>query len=213
MLAVSSITDPAAWNDLLRPLPGAHILQTWEWGEFKRRTTGWTPERLAFQQAGQTVAAAQVLTRRIGPLRRDVRAQRPGAGLHEARSLGRGAGSPPGAGPAARRDLAQDRSRRRGRDGRSHRGRRPRGPARPGRDGDPGRARLALLGQPGPVPQHDRARPHPPGGRSADGHAPEHPPQGARRREEGRHDPRRPDRRTSPPCTRCISRPARATAS
>ncbi len=68
MLTISSITDPAAWNDLLRPLPNAHVLQTWEWGEFKRRTTGWTAERLAFQQAGQTVAAAQVLTRRVGPL-------------------------------------------------------------------------------------------------------------------------------------------------
>jgi peptidoglycan pentaglycine glycine transferase (the first glycine) len=68
MLAVTSISDPAAWNDLLRPLPNAHVLQTWEWGEFKRRTTGWTAERLAFQQDGQTVAAAQILTRRIGPL-------------------------------------------------------------------------------------------------------------------------------------------------
>jgi lipid II:glycine glycyltransferase (peptidoglycan interpeptide bridge formation enzyme) len=63
------ISDPAAWNALLRPLPCAHVLQTWEWGEFKRRTTGWTPERLAFRQGDQIVAAAQILTRRIGPLR------------------------------------------------------------------------------------------------------------------------------------------------
>lgn len=63
------ISDSAAWNALLRPLPCAHVLQTWEWGEFKRRTTGWTPERLAFRQDDQIVAAAQILTRRVGPLR------------------------------------------------------------------------------------------------------------------------------------------------
>ncbi len=68
-LTITSITDRATWNALLRPLPCAHIQQTWEWGEFKRRTTGWTPERIAFQQDGQAVAAAQVLTRRVGPLR------------------------------------------------------------------------------------------------------------------------------------------------
>ncbi len=67
-LTITPITTRDEWNALLRPLPHAHILQTWEWGEFKRQTTGWTPERLAFQQAGQTVAAAQVLTRRAGPL-------------------------------------------------------------------------------------------------------------------------------------------------
>jgi len=68
-LAATPVTDHAAWNALLRPLPCAHIQQTWEWGEFKRRTTGWTPERIAFRQGEQTVAAAQVLTRRAGPLR------------------------------------------------------------------------------------------------------------------------------------------------
>ena len=68
-LTVTPITSRDDWNALLRPLPHAHILQTWEWGEFKRRTTGWTPERLAFRQDEAVVAAAQVLTRRIGPLK------------------------------------------------------------------------------------------------------------------------------------------------
>ncbi len=70
MLTVTPITDRAAWNTLLRPLPAAHILQSWEWGDFKQRETGWLPERLAFTDAaGQPVAAASVLTRRAGPLR------------------------------------------------------------------------------------------------------------------------------------------------
>ncbi len=68
MVTITAVSDRATWNDRLRPLPGAHVLQTWEWGEFKRLTTGWTPERVAFQRDGQTVAAAQILTRRFGPL-------------------------------------------------------------------------------------------------------------------------------------------------
>lgn len=67
MLTVTTITDRAAWNDALRPLPQAHILQTWEWGEFKRATTGWQPLRLAFQRGGDTVALASVGVRRAGP--------------------------------------------------------------------------------------------------------------------------------------------------
>jgi lipid II:glycine glycyltransferase (peptidoglycan interpeptide bridge formation enzyme) len=64
------ISDPGEWNHRLRALPTAHILQTWEWGEFKRRTTGWRPERCAYLDAeGQWAAAASLLTRRVGPLR------------------------------------------------------------------------------------------------------------------------------------------------
>lgn len=69
MLQVTALHDRAAWNQALRPLPCAHVLQTWEWGEFKRRTTGWRPERFAYRRGGAIVAAAQVLTRRLGPLR------------------------------------------------------------------------------------------------------------------------------------------------
>ncbi|MBL8147309.1 MAG: peptidoglycan bridge formation glycyltransferase FemA/FemB family protein, partial [Anaerolineae bacterium] len=57
------------WNAVLRTLPYAHVLQTWEWGEFKRATTGWQPHRLAFERDGQVVAAASVGVRRAGPAR------------------------------------------------------------------------------------------------------------------------------------------------
>jgi len=68
MLTVHEITDRDQWNNTLRALPYAHILQTWEWGEFKRTTTGWSATRLAFEQNGAIVAMASILTRRIGPL-------------------------------------------------------------------------------------------------------------------------------------------------
>ncbi|MBL8055589.1 MAG: peptidoglycan bridge formation glycyltransferase FemA/FemB family protein [Anaerolineales bacterium] len=51
-------TDPAAWNQMAASLPGAHLLQAWEWGALKSRY-GWRAERLAWGQC----AAAQVLTR------------------------------------------------------------------------------------------------------------------------------------------------------
>ncbi len=59
----------ADWNAALERLPAAHVLQTWEWGAFKQRETGWSPERLLFFEADQPVAAASVLTRRAGPVR------------------------------------------------------------------------------------------------------------------------------------------------
>ncbi len=68
-LTVSTITDRATWNSTLRALPYAHILQTWEWGEFKRATTGWQPIRLAFARDGQVVALASVGMRSVGPLK------------------------------------------------------------------------------------------------------------------------------------------------
>ena len=67
---VRTITDLTTWNDSLRALPYAHVLQTWEWGNFKQQETGWTPERITFcDESGATAAAASVLTRRAGPLR------------------------------------------------------------------------------------------------------------------------------------------------
>jgi lipid II:glycine glycyltransferase (peptidoglycan interpeptide bridge formation enzyme) len=56
--AAAPLTDPAGWDQLAAGLPGAHVLQSWEWGELKSRY-GWRAERLAW--GGQ--AAAQVLTR------------------------------------------------------------------------------------------------------------------------------------------------------
>lgn len=66
---VRLITDPHQWNDTLRTLHYAHILQSWEWGEFKARQTGWQPQRFAFSQGGDVVAMASVGVRRVGPLK------------------------------------------------------------------------------------------------------------------------------------------------
>ncbi len=68
MLSVAEIDDRQAWHALLRELPYAHVLQTWDWAAFKQATGGWQPTRLAFQRGGQVVALASIATRRIGPL-------------------------------------------------------------------------------------------------------------------------------------------------
>ncbi|MCY4526346.1 MAG: peptidoglycan bridge formation glycyltransferase FemA/FemB family protein, partial [Anaerolineaceae bacterium] len=69
MSRLQEIHERADWNARLRELPGAHVLQTWEWGEFKRATTGWQPLRLALLQGRQTVAMVSIGLRRQGPLR------------------------------------------------------------------------------------------------------------------------------------------------
>ena len=68
-LLTRTITDHDLWNTTLARLPYAHVLQTWEWGEFKAQTTGWKPERLAFFNRGEVAGLAQVLTRQEGPIR------------------------------------------------------------------------------------------------------------------------------------------------
>jgi peptidoglycan pentaglycine glycine transferase (the first glycine) len=49
----------AAWDDWLAAVPGAHVLQSWAWGELKARF-GWRVQRLAVEAAG-----AQVLYRSL----------------------------------------------------------------------------------------------------------------------------------------------------
>jgi peptidoglycan pentaglycine glycine transferase (the first glycine) len=68
-LTIHTITDRDQWNTALRALPYAHILQTWEWGEFKQATTGWQPIRLVYKQADEIVAMASVAVRLVGPLK------------------------------------------------------------------------------------------------------------------------------------------------
>lgn len=68
-LHAQTITDRDTWNATLALMPYAHILQTWEWGEFKAATTGWRPQRIAYLHQGQVVAMAQILTRQEGPFR------------------------------------------------------------------------------------------------------------------------------------------------
>lgn len=61
-LARKIITDPRTWDEALRAIPYAHVLQTWAWGEIKARH-GWTPTRVLFWAEGAPVAAAQLLRR------------------------------------------------------------------------------------------------------------------------------------------------------
>ncbi len=57
------ITDRTTWDNLLLQLPQPHVLQSWDWGEFKSRW-GWQPARWLWQDAsGRPAAAAQVLRR------------------------------------------------------------------------------------------------------------------------------------------------------
>ena len=55
----------AEWNAALATLPAPHVLQSWEWGEFKSRY-GWQPKRYLWQEDDRPCAAASVLTRRLG---------------------------------------------------------------------------------------------------------------------------------------------------
>lgn len=57
--------QPSQWNETIRQLPGAHILQTWNWGQFKAGY-GWQPlPRLWRDDRGQVQAAALVLKRAV----------------------------------------------------------------------------------------------------------------------------------------------------
>lgn len=69
MLRQQEIHEREDWNARLRSLPDPHVLQTWEWGEFKRATTGWQPLRLAFLRGSELAAMVSVGIRRQGPLR------------------------------------------------------------------------------------------------------------------------------------------------
>ena len=60
------VTDPHRWDAALAALPNAHVLQCWQWGEFKSRY-GWDAQRLLWKRPEATVAAAQVLKRTVGP--------------------------------------------------------------------------------------------------------------------------------------------------
>lgn len=57
--------NPETWNQLIAPLPGAHVLQTWEWALVKSRY-GWQPLPLVWQgRNGETLAAGMALMRSV----------------------------------------------------------------------------------------------------------------------------------------------------
>jgi peptidoglycan pentaglycine glycine transferase (the first glycine) len=60
------IDDRSRWHVALRGLPSPHVLQTWEWGEVKRRH-GWSPAHLLWQEEEHPVGAALMLRRKLSP--------------------------------------------------------------------------------------------------------------------------------------------------
>ena len=58
------IVDPAQWNSALATLPARHVLQSWEWGQFKSRW-GWTPRYFLYEENHDSRAAALVLKRTL----------------------------------------------------------------------------------------------------------------------------------------------------
>ena len=55
-------TSPQDWNAFVARAPDGHLLQMWQWGELKSMF-GWRVMRVAVQDRGEIVAAAQVLLR------------------------------------------------------------------------------------------------------------------------------------------------------
>jgi peptidoglycan pentaglycine glycine transferase (the first glycine) len=56
------------WDGWLRDSPGGgHVLQSYEWGEFKRRL-GWNPIRLILEKDGKVVGVGQFLTYNTTPV-------------------------------------------------------------------------------------------------------------------------------------------------
>lgn len=64
---MTRITSHTKWAAALAALPSPHILQSWEWSEFKARY-GWHPERSLWSDNEQPRAAASVLTKQLGRL-------------------------------------------------------------------------------------------------------------------------------------------------
>jgi lipid II:glycine glycyltransferase (peptidoglycan interpeptide bridge formation enzyme) len=62
---IREITQPGDWNAALASLPASHVLQSWEWGQFKSRW-GWSPRYLLFEDGDRPRAAALIL-RRVAP--------------------------------------------------------------------------------------------------------------------------------------------------
>lgn len=66
-LEIVTIKERRVWNNIVIGMPNSHLLQSWEWGEFKTRQR-WQAKRLLWISAsGDQVAAAQILERKIGP--------------------------------------------------------------------------------------------------------------------------------------------------
>lgn len=58
------------WNKFVAESPTGDLLQSFEWGELKRRSGGWQPIRLAAEVDGRIVAAVSILKRKLPHLNR-----------------------------------------------------------------------------------------------------------------------------------------------
>ncbi|HEV2235190.1 MAG TPA: peptidoglycan bridge formation glycyltransferase FemA/FemB family protein [Ktedonobacterales bacterium] len=63
------VRDAIQWDDALRAAPRADLLQSWQWGEFKRQTGSWAPLRLLALRDGVPCAGVQVLSREVAGAR------------------------------------------------------------------------------------------------------------------------------------------------
>jgi lipid II:glycine glycyltransferase (peptidoglycan interpeptide bridge formation enzyme) len=61
---VATAEERGRWDAFVEAAPTGHLLQSWAWGEFKARF-GWQAVRLVAEQAGEVVAGAQMLFRRL----------------------------------------------------------------------------------------------------------------------------------------------------
>ena len=63
-MRVTEVTERDLWNEALLKLPYYHVLQSYEWGQFKARY-GWATLRLLFEEKGAVRAAACILRRKF----------------------------------------------------------------------------------------------------------------------------------------------------
>src|SRR5665647_2759792 len=59
------ITEKERWNKFVADFPTGDLLQSFEWGELKRRSGGWEPIRLAVEEGGEIHAAISILNRKL----------------------------------------------------------------------------------------------------------------------------------------------------
>lgn len=59
------ITEKERWNKFVADFPTGDLLQSFEWGELKRRSGGWEPIRLAVEEGGEIHAAISILKRKL----------------------------------------------------------------------------------------------------------------------------------------------------
>ena len=64
-MEILHLSDDSMWNDIIKGLPGAHALQTWQWSEVKSRF-GWQPHYLIWRDGNEVIwAGTLALERKI----------------------------------------------------------------------------------------------------------------------------------------------------